>query len=317
MTEGSNPNDKDSTFFQHLLELKSVLLRSVIAILAIFVCLFPFANEIYSFVANPIISQLPDGQSLISVGVISPFLTPLKMSLIFALYIAMPYILWNFWGFIAPALYEHEKKFVIPMSISTGILFYCGVLFSFYIVFPVIFGFLIDIGPSVVDFTPDIQYYLDFVLKVSFAFGVAFEVPIATILILKFGITTVENLKKNRPYVVIGAFIVGMLLTPPDIISQTMIAIPMWLLFEIGLIFYPILISESKPDEVPDPSNDNTVPPAGNDDKTPPDSGVSDIDSDGDLDDDWDDDGDAFSDGDLDDDWEEDDDDIEPWDGRK
>ena len=203
------------------------------------------------------------------------------------------------------------------MSISTGILFYCGVLFSFYIVFPVIFGFLIDIGPSVVDFTPDIRYYLDFVLKVSFAFGVAFEVPIATILILKFGITTVENLKKNRPYVVIGAFIVGMLLTPPDIISQTMIAIPMWLLFEIGLIFYPILISESKPDEVPDPSNDNTVPPAGNDDKTPPDSGVSDIDSDGDLDDDWDDDGDAFSDGDLDDDWEEDDDDIEPWDGRK
>jgi len=230
---------KEMTFVQHLVELRDILLRSVIAILVIFISLFPFANEVYSFIAAPIISVLPQGSNIIAIGVISPFLTPLKMALIMAVYIAMPYLLYQVWKFIAPALYKNEKQMIVPLVISSTILFYAGLLFSFYIVFPVIFGFLSGIGPSIVDFTPDIQYYLDFVLKVSFAFGVAFEVPIATILLLMFGATTIENLKKNRPYVVIGAFILGMLLTPPDIISQTLIAIPMWLLFEAGLIFAP------------------------------------------------------------------------------
>ena len=228
---------KEMTFVQHLVELRDILLRSVIAILVVFISLFPFANEVYSFIAAPIISVLPEGGNIIAIGVISPFLTPLKMALIMAVYIAMPYLLYQIWKFIAPALYKREKQMVMPLVISSTILFYAGLLFSFYVVFPVIFGFLSDIGPSTVDFTPDIQYYLDFVLKVSFAFGVAFEVPIATILLIMFGATTIENLKKNRPYVVIGAFILGMLLTPPDIISQTLIAIPMWLLFEAGLIF--------------------------------------------------------------------------------
>jgi len=248
---------KEMTFVQHLVELRDVLLRSVVAILVIFISLFPFANEVYSFIAAPIISVLPQGSNIIAIGVISPFLTPLKMALIIAVYLAMPYLLYQIWKFIAPALYIHEKQMIVPLVISSTILFYAGLLFSFYIVFPVIFGFLSSIGPSIVDFTPDIQYYLDFVLKVSFAFGVAFEVPIATILLIMFGVTTVENLKKNRPYVVIGAFVLGMLLTPPDIISQTLIAIPMWLLFEAGLIFAPLFTRKENNSESNDLDPDN------------------------------------------------------------
>ncbi|RUA05569.1 MAG: twin-arginine translocase subunit TatC [Gammaproteobacteria bacterium] len=252
--------NKDMTLIQHLIELRDTLLRSMIAILVIFIGLFPFANEVYAFIAAPIIGVLPTGSNIIAIGVISPFLTPLKMALIIAVYGAMPYLLYQIWSFIAPALYQHEKRLILPLVISSTILFYAGLLFSFYIVFPVIFGFLSSIGPSVVDFTPDIQYYLDFVLKVSFAFGVAFEVPIATILIIMFNMTTIEKLKKNRPYVVIGAFVLGMLLTPPDIISQTLIAIPMWLLFEAGLIFAPMFQrreeSTKENDDDPTPADD-------------------------------------------------------------
>lgn len=221
---------------QHLVELRSALLRSVIAIVIFFLMLFPFANEIYTFIAAPIVQAIP-GSNLIAIGVISPFLTPLKMSLILAVYIAMPYLLYQIWIFAAPALYRHEKKLILPLVVSSALLFYTGLLFSFYIVFPVIFNFLSTVGPSSVDFAPDIQYYLDFILKVSFAFGVAFEVPIATILLIMFGVTTAEKLKKNRAYIIIGSFVLGMILTPPDIISQFLIAIPMWLLFEAGLIF--------------------------------------------------------------------------------
>ena len=213
------------TFVQHLVELRDKLLHSVIAILLIFIGIFPFANEVYGFIAAPIINVLPADTNIIAIGVISPFLTPLKMALIFAVYLAMPYLLFQIWSFIAPALYKHEKQMIVPLIVSSTILFYAGILFSFYVVFPVIFGFLSSVGPSIVDFTPDIQYYLDFVLKVSFAFGVAFEVPIATILLIMFNITTIEKLKKNRAYVIIGAFVLGMLLTPPDIISQVLIAI--------------------------------------------------------------------------------------------
>ena len=249
----SERKKEEMTFVQHLVELRDKLLHSVIAILLIFIGIFPFANEVYGFIAAPIISVLPSGTNIIAIGVISPFLTPLKMALIFAVYLAMPYLLFQIWSFIAPALYKHEKQMIVPLIVSSTILFYAGILFSFYVVFPVIFGFLSSVGPSIVDFTPDIQYYLDFVLKVSFAFGVAFEVPIATILLIMFNITTIENLKKNRPYVVIGAFVLGMLLTPPDIISQVLIAIPMWLLFEAGLIFAPMFKRKS-PTE---PTNDN------------------------------------------------------------
>lgn len=259
-------SSSEMTFIQHLVELRDKLLHSVIAILVIFIGIFPFANEVYAFIAAPIIGVLPTDTNIIAIGVISPFLTPLKMALIFAVYLAMPYLLFQVWSFIAPALYKHEKQLIVPLVVSSTILFYAGLLFSFYVVFPVIFGFLVSIGPNIVDFTPDIQYYLDFVLKVSFAFGVAFEVPIATILLIMFGVTTVETLKKNRPYVIIGAFGLGMILTPPDIISQTLIAIPMWLLFEAGLICAPLIKTRSK--ETKDSKNDksNTEPQASNND---------------------------------------------------
>ena len=221
---------------QHLIELRRSLLRSVIAIAIFFVVLFPFADEIYNFIADPIVQAIP-GSNLIAIGVISPFLTPLKMSLILAIYIAMPYLLYQLWMFVAPALYRHEKRLVLPLVVSSTLLFYAGIVFSFYIVFPVIFGFLAGVGPDSVNFAPDIQYYLDFILKVSFAFGVAFEVPVVTILLIIFGVTTPQKLKKNRSYIIIGSFIIGMILTPPDVISQFLIAIPIWLLFEAGLIF--------------------------------------------------------------------------------
>ena len=224
---------------QHLVELRSALLRSIIAIALFFTALFPFSDHIYSFIAAPILAVIP-GSNLIAIGVISPFLTPLKMSLILAIYLALPYLLFKIWQFIAPALYKHEKKLVLPLVISSTVLFYAGLLFAFYIVFPVIFNFLSSVGPTSVEFAPDIQYYLDFILKVSFAFGVAFEVPVATILLIMFNVTTVSQLKKNRPYIIIGAFVIGMVLTPPDVISQILIAIPIWLLFEVGLMFAPM-----------------------------------------------------------------------------
>ena len=235
MTDQKNSMEK-LPLVQHLIELRKSLLRSIIAIAIFFVVLFPFADEIYNFIAAPIVQAIP-GSNLIAIGVISPFLTPLKMSLILAIYIAMPYLLYQLWMFIAPALYRHEKRLILPLVISSTLLFYAGLLFSFYIVFPVIFGFLAGVGPDSVNFAPDIQYYLDFILKVSFAFGVAFEVPVVTILLIIFGVTTPQKLKKNRSYIIVGSFVIGMILTPPDVISQFLIAIPIWLLFEAGLIF--------------------------------------------------------------------------------
>ena len=233
---GQKHSSEKLPLVQHLIELRRSLLRSVIAIALFFLILFPFADEIYNFIAAPIVQAIP-GSNLIAIGVISPFLTPLKMSLILAIYVAMPYLLYQLWMFVAPALYRHEKRLILPLVISSTLLFYVGLVFSFYIVFPVIFGFLAGVGPESVNFAPDIQYYLDFILKVSFAFGVAFEVPVVTILLIIFGVTTPQKLKKNRSYIIIGSFVLGMILTPPDVISQFLIAIPIWLLFEAGLIF--------------------------------------------------------------------------------
>jgi sec-independent protein translocase protein TatC len=242
----SNNTEEKMTFVTHLIELRDKLIRIVIAILVVFIALFPFANDIYTIIANPIIASMPSNSGMIAIGVISPFLTPLKLALIVAVYITMPYLLYQIWSFIAPGLYRDEKRLIAPLVISSTLLFYAGIVFAFFVVFPLAFDFLANIGPSVINFSPDIQHYLDFVLKVSFAFGVAFEVPIATILLIMFGATTPEKLKKNRPYIVIGAFVVGMLLTPPDIISQTLIAIPMLILFELGLLFAPLFTKRKK-----------------------------------------------------------------------
>ena len=243
-TNNESQEKVHSTLVQNLLEIRNKLLQSIIVIAVIFLAILPFANNIYDFIAD----ILPVDTNIISIGVISPFLTPLKMSLILSVYIAMPYLLYQAWSFIAPALYTHEKRLITPLIISSTLLFYTGLFFAFYIVFPIIFNFLANVGPSAVNLAPDIQNYLNFVLKVSFAFAVAFEMPIATILLIMFGVVNREKLKKNRYYVILTAFFLGMLLTPPDIISQFLIAIPMWLLFELGLLFSPLfkVIHEDK-----------------------------------------------------------------------
>jgi len=203
----------------------------------IFACLIPFANEVYLFVAEPLHKILPKDQNMIATGVISPFLTPFKLSLVVAFYIAIPFVLYQIWGFVAPGLYKNERNLVLPLAVSSTILFYTGMMFAYYVVFPLVFPFLAGTTPEGIAYTPDIKEYLNFALKLFFAFGVAFEVPIATILLVKTGMTTTKSLASKRPYIIVGAFVLGMLLTPPDIISQTLLAIPMWVLFELGLVF--------------------------------------------------------------------------------
>lgn len=220
----------------HLIELRNRLLKSVVAILIIFLGLYYFANDLYLIVSEPLRMLLPKGSSLIATEVASPFLAPLKLTFAVSVLISIPYTLFQAWSFIAPALYKNEKTVAIPLLISSVILFYSGILFAYYVVLPLIFGFFTTVGPSDVTVMTDINNYLDFVLKLFFAFGITFEIPVATYLLIKAGVTTVADLSKKRPYIILGCFVVGMLLTPPDIFSQTLLAVPMWLLFEAGLL---------------------------------------------------------------------------------
>ncbi len=239
----------EQPFVSHLIELRDRLLRIVLAILVLFLALFGFANDIYHYIATPLMALLPEGQSMIATGVISPFLTPFKLTLVLSFYIAIPYILYQIWGFVAPGLYKHERRLVLPLAASSTILFYLGMVFAYYVVFPLIFAFLTTTAPEGVQVMPDMKDYLDFVLKLFFAFGVAFEVPIATILLCWMGTTTPDSLREKRPYVIVGAFVIGMLLTPPDMISQTLLAIPMWLLFEAGILFAPFFMPKDRDEE--------------------------------------------------------------------
>ena len=227
----------EQPFMSHLVELRDRLLRMVIAIVVVFLVLFPFANDIYTFIAEPIRAQLPAGSQMIATQVASPFLTPFKLALVVAMFVAMPYLLYQFWGFVAPGLYTHEKRLALPLLASSIVLFYLGMAFAYVVVFPLVFAFFSSVTPEGVAQMPDIAFYLEFVLKLFFAFGVAFEIPIATILLVAVGATTPEALAEKRPYVIVGVFVAGMLLTPPDVISQTLLAIPMWLLFEAGVFF--------------------------------------------------------------------------------
>lgn len=248
----SNQNDspaQEQTFVSHLVELRDRLLRIVLAVLIIFLCLFYFANDIYELLAEPLIRQLPKGSGMIATGVISPFLTPFKLTLVVSVFIAIPFILYQMWAFIAPGLYQHERKLVYPLLFSSTVLFYLGMTFAYFVVFPLVFGFIATTTPEGVAQAPDIALYLDFALKLFFAFGIAFEVPIATILVIWSGLTTAESLKKKRPYIIVAAFVVGMLLTPPDIISQTLLALPMWILFELGLIMSKMYTRKEVEDE--------------------------------------------------------------------
>ena len=233
----------------HLIELRDRLLRASAAIILVFISLVYFANDIYQLVSAPLIAQLPDGTSMIATDVATPFFTPIKLTLVASSFIAIPWVLYQVWAFIAPGLYKHEKKLIAPLVISSALLFYLGVAFSYFVVFPLAFQFFAGVAPEGVTFAPDISSYLDFVLKIFFAFGLAFEIPIATLVLCWTGATTPESLRKKRPYIVVAAFIMGMLLTPPDVISQTLLAIPMLLLFELGLLFSRFYV---KQDEIKD-----------------------------------------------------------------
>jgi sec-independent protein translocase protein TatC len=226
----------EQPFISHLVELRDRILRMVVAVLVVFLCLFPFANDIYVYVAAPLMAQLPEGTSMIATQVASPFLTPFKLALVSAVFLSMPYLLYQFWAFVAPGLYQHEKRLAVPLLISSILLFYLGMAFAYYVVFPLVFAFLTGTAPEGVAVMTDIAAYLDFVLTLFFAFGIAFEIPIATILLVAAGITTPESLATKRPYVIVGVFVAGMMLTPPDVISQTLLALPMWLLFELGIL---------------------------------------------------------------------------------
>jgi sec-independent protein translocase protein TatC len=233
-------------FLSHLLELRDRILRMVLAILVVFLALFPFAEHIYSIMATPLLSSLPENSKMQAIGVAAPFLIPLKMILVGSVFITIPYSLYQIWSFVAPGLYLHEKKMLRPLILASTVLFYTGIAFAHFIVLPLAFNFFATINIEGVEYNADIGYYLDFILTIFFAFGIAFEVPIATVLLIATGATSADKLAKKRPYIIVIAFIVGMLLTPPDIISQTLLALPMWLLFEMGLIVSKYFLKQKK-----------------------------------------------------------------------
>ena len=241
--------DQPLPLVAHLTELRDKLLRAVLAVLVMFICLFPFANEIYAFVSEPLRAILPEGATMIATEVASPFLTPFKLTLVAAIFLVIPYLLYQVWSFIAPGMYRHEKRLAIPLLVSSVLLFYAGAAFAYFLVFPLIFAFFTSVGPEDITIMTDINSYLDFVLKLFFAIGLAFEIPIAAVLMIWAGITTPEDLVKKRPYIIVGCFIFGMLLTPPDIISQSLLALPMWLLFEIGVFFGRFISRENSNSE--------------------------------------------------------------------
>ena len=230
-----SPEPQETTFISHLLELRDRLLRAIGAVLLLFLVVAPFANTLYEYLAAPLMSVLPEGNTMISTEPHGPFFVPFKFAFAFATAVAMPYLLYQLWAFVAPGLYDSEKRLAIPLLVSSSGLFYLGIMFAYFVVFPIIFKFFTSTAPEGVAVMPDINAYLSFVLKLFFAFGLAFEVPVATVLMVKMGVTTTTSLAAKRPYIIVGAFVVGMLLTPPDLFSQTMLAIPVWILFEIGL----------------------------------------------------------------------------------
>jgi sec-independent protein translocase protein TatC len=238
MSNASNETTgQEQPLVSHLIELRDRVLRMVLVVLAVFLVLFPFANDLYTAISGPMRDALPAGGTMISTKPIDPFLIPFKLSLQLAIFIAVPFILYQFWAFVAPGLYKHEKRLVMPLLVSSTLLFYLGMAFAYFVVFPLVFAFLTGTAPEGVEVATDMGSYLDFVMTLFFAFGVAFEVPIATIILVWMGITTPEKLREKRPYVIVGAFVIGMFLTPPDFISQTLLALPMWVLFELGLLF--------------------------------------------------------------------------------
>ena len=230
----------------HLIELRKRLMNCIFAVLAIFVVLVYFANDIYQLVSAPLIKQMPQGATMIATDVASPFFTPVKLTFMVSLILSAPVILYQVWAFVAPALYKHERRLVVPLLVSSSLLFYIGMAFAYFVVFPLAFGFLTHTAPVGVQVSTDIASYLDFVMALFMAFGVSFEVPVAIVLLCWMGVTTPDDLRRKRPYVLVGAFVVGMLLTPPDVFSQTLLAIPMYCLFEVGVFFSRFYIGKRR-----------------------------------------------------------------------
>jgi sec-independent protein translocase protein TatC len=247
VTKKTGPEEEqlaEGTLVSHLIELRQRLVKAVLAIALIFLALLPFTDEIFDFVAEPLKEQLPEGSPLITTGITAPFMVPIKATFFVALFLAMPIVLYQVWRFVAPGLYRKEKRFTVPLLVSSVMLFYTGIAFAYFLIFRVVFAFFIGVTPESVTNMPDIGQYLTFVLTLCFAFGIAFEVPIATVILIWSGLVTVKSLKAARSYVFIGAFVVGMFLTPPDVFSQTLLALPMYALYEAGIFMARYLLPE-------------------------------------------------------------------------
>lgn len=227
---------EEQSFFSHLIELRERLLKAIAAVAVVLLCLIPFANKLYALLARPLLAHLPKGGQMVAIDVASPFFTPLKLAFFTALFIAMPVVLYQAWAFVAPGLYRHEKRLATPLLISSVLLFYLGCAFAYFLVLPMVFGFLAGITPEGVAMMTDISHYLDFVLVMFLAFGCCFEVPVAVVILVALGWVTPDQLAKSRGYVIVGAFVVAAVLTPPDILSQTLLAVPMCILFELGVL---------------------------------------------------------------------------------
>ena len=237
MNSDDEIDDQPQSLIAHLTELRNRLLRSILVVFLVFCGLFYFANDIYAYISKPLRDLLPGEVSMIATEVASPFLTPFKLTVVVAVFISIPYLLYQLWSFVAPGMYKREKRLAIPLLASSVLLFYAGAAFAYYVVFPLVFGFFTSVGPTEITIMTDINRYLDFVLKLFFAFGLAFEIPIAAVILIRAGVTTADDLAAKRTYIIVGCFVLGMLLTPPDVISQSLLAIPMWVLFEIGVFF--------------------------------------------------------------------------------
>lgn len=259
MSEAKKPKSREpepqagdevsGTFLSHLIELRNRLLYAVMGIGVVVVALLPFANDVYELLAAPLLRVLPQGASMIATDVVAPFFTPLKLTLAAAVAIAIPFILYQIWAFVAPGLYKHERRLVMPLIVSSTLLFYCGIAFAYFVVFPTVFEFFVFTAPKGVTVMTDIRAYLDFVFTLFFAFGVAFEIPVAVILLAKLGVINPHTLADKRPYVVLGIFVVAAVLTPPDVLSQSFLAVPMWILFEVGLFIARRVSPKPEPDD--------------------------------------------------------------------
>ena len=247
-------NKAEETFISHLIEMRDRLLRAVLAVVIIFVCLFPWAQDLYALLAKPLLAALPKGGQMIATEVTTPFFVPVKVTLMAAFLLAMPWVFYQAWAFVAPGLYQHEKRIGVPLVIASVILFLLGMAFAYFLVFPIVFGFIVGVAPEGVAVMTDIGKYLDFVLTLFMAFGITFEVPVAVVLLVKMGMVSVAKLREIRPYVIVGAFVVGAIFTPPDVISQFMLAMPLWVLYELGIIVAALITKpkpEAKSDYVP------------------------------------------------------------------